>query len=241
MHLGCGNGSVQTGSGCLTLLPASAAAAYYLPRHLAPNPTYPHLYPPYLIRGYPDTAALENRQTIINDYITSQQMHHNAATAMAQRADMLRGLSPRESSLALNYATGPRGGRGRRRQAVGGSSRGCPPVRRPSPALQASLGAGGVPLSGLLRHRLVCCPPQASSTCPKCHTCLCWCLRHLALPPPPWTASPTSLPPHSPSAAAAAAPRCPQVGCLPPEPSHPPQPCPSPSLCFTIPQEVPHT
>lgn len=92
------------------LLPA--AAAYYLPRHLAPNPTYPHLYPPYLIRGYPDTAALENRQTIINDYITSQQMHHNAATAMAQRADMLRGLSPRESSLALNYAAGPRGGWG---------------------------------------------------------------------------------------------------------------------------------
>ncbi|KAM7144644.1 nuclear receptor corepressor 2 isoform 2-T2 [Macrochelys suwanniensis] len=84
-----------------------AAAAYYLPRHLAPSPTYPHLYPPYLIRGYPDTAAMENRQTIINDYITSQQMHQNAAaTAMAQRADMLRGLSPREPSLALNYAAG---------------------------------------------------------------------------------------------------------------------------------------
>ncbi|KAF7484137.1 hypothetical protein GHT09_004367 [Marmota monax] len=91
-------------------IPLDAATAYYLPRHLAPNPTYPHLYPPYLIRGYPDTAALENRQTIINDYITSQQMHHNAAaSAMAQRADMLRGLSPRESSLALNYAAGPRG------------------------------------------------------------------------------------------------------------------------------------
>ncbi|XP_013359092.1 PREDICTED: nuclear receptor corepressor 2 isoform X10 [Chinchilla lanigera] len=90
-------------------IPLDAAAAYYLPRHLAPNPTYPHLYPPYLIRGYPDTAALENRQTIINDYITSQQMHHNATTAMAQRADVLRGLSPRESSLALSYATGPRG------------------------------------------------------------------------------------------------------------------------------------
>uniref|UniRef100_A0A8C0GNC1 Nuclear receptor corepressor 2 n=1 Tax=Chelonoidis abingdonii TaxID=106734 RepID=A0A8C0GNC1_CHEAB len=86
-----------------------AAAAYYLPRHLAPSPAYPHLYPPYLIRGYPDTAAMENRQTIINDYITSQQMHQNAAaTAMAQRADMLRGLSPREPSLALNYAAGPR-------------------------------------------------------------------------------------------------------------------------------------
>uniref|UniRef100_K7F5K1 Nuclear receptor corepressor 2 n=1 Tax=Pelodiscus sinensis TaxID=13735 RepID=K7F5K1_PELSI len=76
-----------------------AAAAYYLPRHLAPSPTYP--------RGYPDTAAMENRQTNINDYITSQQMHQNAAaTAMAQRADMLRGLSPRDPSLALNYAAG---------------------------------------------------------------------------------------------------------------------------------------
>ncbi|KAL8180184.1 UNVERIFIED_CONTAM: hypothetical protein K2H54_010169, partial [Gekko kuhli] len=84
-------------------------AAYYLPRHLSPSPTYSHLYPPYLIRSYPDTAAMENRQTIINDYITSQQMHHNAAaTAMAQRADLLRGLSPREPSLALNYAAGVR-------------------------------------------------------------------------------------------------------------------------------------
>ncbi|MEE6528526.1 hypothetical protein FKM82_030933, partial [Ascaphus truei] len=84
------------------------AAAYYLPRHLTPNPAYPHLYPPYLIRGYPDTAAMENRQTIINDYITSQQMHHNAATAMAQRADMLHGLQPRESAMALNYTSGHR-------------------------------------------------------------------------------------------------------------------------------------
>ena len=111
---GGGDGIPSRGVGRPDLAPLLlAAAAYYLPRHLAPNPTYPHLYPPYLIRGYPDTAALENRQTIINDYITSQQMHHNAATAMAQRADMLRGLSPRESSLALNYAAGPRGGWGR--------------------------------------------------------------------------------------------------------------------------------
>lgn len=36
--------------------------------------------------------------------------HHSTATAMAQRTDLLRGLSPRESSLALNYAAGPRGG-----------------------------------------------------------------------------------------------------------------------------------
>ncbi|KAM4049943.1 nuclear receptor corepressor 2 isoform 8-T8 [Anomaloglossus baeobatrachus] len=82
------------------------AAAYYLPRHLAPNPAYPHLYPPYLIRGYPDTAAMENRQTIINDYITSQHMHHNPSTAMAQRAEMLRGLQPRDPALALNYTAG---------------------------------------------------------------------------------------------------------------------------------------
>ncbi|KAG8456018.1 hypothetical protein GDO86_001996 [Hymenochirus boettgeri] len=84
------------------------AAAYYLPRHLAPNPTYPHLYPPYLIRGYPDTAAMENRQTIINDYITSQHMHHSTANSMVQRADMLRGLQPRDPALALNYTAGPR-------------------------------------------------------------------------------------------------------------------------------------
>ncbi|XP_075689751.1 nuclear receptor corepressor 2 isoform X4 [Rhinoderma darwinii] len=84
------------------------AAAYYLPRHLAPNPAYPHLYPPYLIRGYPDTAAMENRQTIINDYITSQHMHHNPSTAMAQRAEMLRGLQPRDPTMALNYTAGPR-------------------------------------------------------------------------------------------------------------------------------------
>uniref|UniRef100_A0A673Z3J2 Nuclear receptor corepressor 2 n=1 Tax=Salmo trutta TaxID=8032 RepID=A0A673Z3J2_SALTR len=77
-------------------------AAYYLPRHLAPNPGYPHPYP-YLIRGFPDTAALENRQTLLNDYITSQQMHQwPAAAAMAaQRSDLLRGLSPRDQPLQL--------------------------------------------------------------------------------------------------------------------------------------------
>ncbi|XP_015422704.1 PREDICTED: nuclear receptor corepressor 2 [Myotis davidii] len=80
----------------------AAAAAYYLPRHLAPNPTYPHLYPPYLIRGYPETAALENRQTIINDYITSQQMHHNAATAMAQHEHaQQRGTDPGPASCRM--------------------------------------------------------------------------------------------------------------------------------------------
>lgn len=85
-------------------------SAYYLPRHLAPNPGYPHPYP-YLIRGFPDTAALENRQTLLNDYITSQQMHQwPAAAAMAaQRSDLLRGLSPRDQPLQMPYSAAPRG------------------------------------------------------------------------------------------------------------------------------------
>lgn len=83
-------------------------AAYYLPRHLAPNPAYPHSYP-FLIRSFPDTAALENRQTLFNDYITSQQMHQwpAAAALAAQRSDLLRGLSPRDQ-LPLQYSTPPR-------------------------------------------------------------------------------------------------------------------------------------
>lgn len=91
-------------------LPCGTAAAYYLPRHLAPNPAYPHTYP-YLIRGFPDTAALENRQTLLNDYITSQQMHQwPAAAAMAaQRSDLLRGLTPRDQPLPLPYSAAPRG------------------------------------------------------------------------------------------------------------------------------------
>lgn len=87
--------------------------AYYLPRsHLAPNPAYPHPYP-YLIRSFPDTTALENRQTLINDYITSQQMHQwPAAAAMAaQRSDLLRGLAPRDQTLPLSYSAGAQRGK----------------------------------------------------------------------------------------------------------------------------------
>ncbi|TRY98024.1 hypothetical protein DNTS_008744 [Danionella cerebrum] len=84
-------------------------SGYYLPRHLAPAPGYPHPYPPYLIRGcFPETAAMENRQTLFNDYITSQQMHQWPAMA-AQRPDLLRGLTPREQSLNLAYSPTPRG------------------------------------------------------------------------------------------------------------------------------------
>uniref|UniRef100_A0A7N5ZYF1 Nuclear receptor corepressor 2 n=1 Tax=Anabas testudineus TaxID=64144 RepID=A0A7N5ZYF1_ANATE len=79
--------------------------AYYLPRHLAPNPAYPHTYP-YFLRGFPENAALDNRQTLLNDYITSQQMHQwPAAAAMAaQRSDLLRGLAPRDQPLPLPYS-----------------------------------------------------------------------------------------------------------------------------------------
>ncbi|XP_031426191.1 nuclear receptor corepressor 2 isoform X4 [Clupea harengus] len=88
-----------------------AAAAYYLPRHLTPGPGYPHPYPPFLIRGYPETAALENRHTLFTDYITSQQMHQwPAAAAMAaQRPDLLRTLSPRDQPLPMPYSPAPRG------------------------------------------------------------------------------------------------------------------------------------
>ncbi|KAG5280933.1 hypothetical protein AALO_G00065610 [Alosa alosa] len=89
-----------------------AAAAYYLPRHLTPGPGYPHPYPPFLIRGYPETAALENRHTLFTDYITSQQMHQwpaAAATMAAQRPDLLRTLSPRDQPLQMPYSPAPRG------------------------------------------------------------------------------------------------------------------------------------
>lgn len=84
------------------------SAAYYLPRHLAPAPGYPHPYSPYLIQRFSDTAALENRHTLFTDYITSQQMHQWPA-AMAQRPDLLRGLTPRDQPLTLPYSPAPRG------------------------------------------------------------------------------------------------------------------------------------
>uniref|UniRef100_A0A8C8SA92 Nuclear receptor corepressor 1 n=1 Tax=Pelusios castaneus TaxID=367368 RepID=A0A8C8SA92_9SAUR len=71
-----------------------AAAAYLFQRQLSPTPGYPSQYQLY---------AMENtRQTILNDYITSQQMQVNL------RPDVTRGLSPREQTLTLPYA-GARG------------------------------------------------------------------------------------------------------------------------------------
>lgn len=48
-------------------------------------------------------------------------------------------------------------------------------------------------------------------TCPKCHTCPCWCHQRQAPLPPPSTALPTSPPHPHPSVAATATHRCPQV------------------------------
>ncbi|XP_060999553.1 nuclear receptor corepressor 1 isoform X19 [Dama dama] len=69
--------------------PLEAAAAYLFQRQLSPTPGYPSQYQLY---------AMENtRQTILNDYITSQQMQ------VGLRPDVARGLSPREQQLGLPY------------------------------------------------------------------------------------------------------------------------------------------
>eukprot|EP00071_Canis_lupus_P020502 XP_013969108.1 nuclear receptor corepressor 1 isoform X13 [Canis lupus familiaris] len=66
-----------------------AAAAYLFQRQLSPTPAYPSQYQLY---------AMENtRQTILNDYITSQQMQVNL------RPDVARGLSTGEQQLGLPY------------------------------------------------------------------------------------------------------------------------------------------
>ncbi|XP_078404498.1 nuclear receptor corepressor 1 isoform X13 [Cetorhinus maximus] len=67
--------------------------AYLFPRQLSPNPSYSNHYQLY---------AMENtRQTILNDYITSQQMQ------VITKPDGTRGMSPRES-LGVPYAAGSR-------------------------------------------------------------------------------------------------------------------------------------
>lgn len=70
----------------------SSATAFMFSRQ--PSPTGYHNYQMY---------TMENtRQTILNDYITSQQMQ-------VIRPDMARGLSPREQPVAIPYPAGTRG------------------------------------------------------------------------------------------------------------------------------------
>lgn len=96
---GVGRPELAPSPGNRCLLPA---------RHLAPNPTYPHLYRRTSSAATPTrrhwrTARQSSATTSPRSRCTTA-----AATAMAQRADMLRACG--ESSLALNCATGPRGG-----------------------------------------------------------------------------------------------------------------------------------
>ncbi|XP_040486023.1 nuclear receptor corepressor 1 isoform X2 [Ursus maritimus] len=95
-HRGSGTGEVYRSHLATHLDPAmpfhralDPAAAYLFQRQLSPTPAYPSQYQLY---------AMENtRQTILNDYITSQQMQVNL------RPDVARGLSPREQQLGLPY------------------------------------------------------------------------------------------------------------------------------------------
>lgn len=81
--------STQTDHRHLSPFSPPAAAAYLFQRQLSPTPGYPSQYQLY---------AMENtRQTILNDYITSQQMQ------VSLRPDVARGLSPREQQLGLPY------------------------------------------------------------------------------------------------------------------------------------------
>nr|XP_055055975.1 nuclear receptor corepressor 1 isoform X2 [Misgurnus anguillicaudatus] len=86
----------------------------HLPPHLEPSLAFHRvLDPAYMFprqpspTGYPNTYQLytmENtRQTILNDYITSQQMQ------VIPRPDVARGLSPRESSIGIPYPPSGRG------------------------------------------------------------------------------------------------------------------------------------
>uniref|UniRef100_A0A8C4HW50 Nuclear receptor corepressor 1 n=1 Tax=Dicentrarchus labrax TaxID=13489 RepID=A0A8C4HW50_DICLA len=86
----------------------------HLPPHLDPTMAFHRVLDPAFMfprqpspTGYHNTYQLytmENtRQTILNDYITSQQMQ------VIPRPDMARGLSPREQPVAIPYPAGARG------------------------------------------------------------------------------------------------------------------------------------
>uniref|UniRef100_A0A3P9NJB4 Nuclear receptor corepressor 1 n=1 Tax=Poecilia reticulata TaxID=8081 RepID=A0A3P9NJB4_POERE len=87
----------------------------HLPPHLDPTLAFRHrgLDPAFMFSRQPSPTGYHNtyqlytmentRQTILNDYITSQQMHG------IPRPDMARGLSPREQPVAIPYPPPPRG------------------------------------------------------------------------------------------------------------------------------------
>ncbi|XP_057676398.1 nuclear receptor corepressor 1 isoform X5 [Corythoichthys intestinalis] len=86
----------------------------HLPPHLDPSLAFHRVIDPAFMfprqpspTGYHNTYQLytmENtRQTILNDYITSQQMQ------VIPRPDMPRGVSPREQPVAMPYSAGARG------------------------------------------------------------------------------------------------------------------------------------
>ncbi|CAL8398383.1 unnamed protein product [Boreogadus saida] len=98
------------------LRPMVPGEVYHLPPHLDPAMAFQRVLDPgaYIFprqptpAGYPNTYQLytmeTTRQTILNDYITSQQMQ------VIPRPDLARGLSPREQqSIAIQYPAGARG------------------------------------------------------------------------------------------------------------------------------------
>ncbi|KAM4547007.1 nuclear receptor corepressor 1 isoform 3-T3 [Fundulus diaphanus] len=87
----------------------------HLPPHLDPTLAFRHrvLDPAFMFPRQPSPTGYHNnyqlytmentRQTILNDYITSQHMQN------IPLPDMARGLSPREQPVAIPYAVPPRG------------------------------------------------------------------------------------------------------------------------------------
>lgn len=86
----------------------------HLPPHLDPTLAFRHrgLDPAFIFARQPSPTGYNNyqlytientRQTILNDYITSQQMQ------VIPRPDMARGLSPREQPVAIPYPPPARG------------------------------------------------------------------------------------------------------------------------------------
>ncbi|XP_076131486.1 nuclear receptor corepressor 1 isoform X1 [Alosa pseudoharengus] len=91
------------------VIPGEVYRPPHLPPHLDPNLVF---HPAYIFPRQPSPTGYHNtyqmytmentRQTILNDYITSQQMQ-------VPRPDVARVLSPREHQIQIPYHPGPRG------------------------------------------------------------------------------------------------------------------------------------